>query len=161
MLQLFLLSCCIFGVLELHRRFRLYCGLEKIHRIIDGLICGLGFAFHVQTALELLCLMRTCKSRDLLNESHTLAFGDELGCLHRIHDHLQLGKFQRSAANEVLVLSALVADDIKAAVLEIHEIRGNRLSIGVDTTALQVSEDVCDDCRMFFVRVIPQIFQYV
>ena len=141
-LQLFLLFCRIFGVLKFHSRFRLYRGLEQIHRIVDGFICGLGFAFHIETALELLSLMRTCQGRYLFNESHTLALRDKLCRLDRIYDHLQLGKLQRTAAYKVLVLSAFIADDVKAAVLEICEIRGNRLSVGMDSAFFEMCKNI-------------------
>jgi len=106
-LQLFLLSCRVLGVLELHGSFRSYCGLEQIH------------------------------------------------------DHLQLRKLQCSATDEVLVLSALIADDIKATVLEIRKIRGNRITVGVDSAFFKMCENIRYACRMILVGVIPQVFQYM
>ena len=53
------------------------------------------------------------------------------------------------------------ADNVKAAVLEIRKIRGNRFSVGVDTASFQVCENIRYDCGMFLIGVIPQIFQYV
>jgi hypothetical protein len=65
------------------------------------------------------------------------------------------------AADEVLVLSALVADNVESAILEIRKIRGNRLTVGVDTASFEMCKDIRYDCRMFLIGVIPQIFQYV
>ena len=83
------------------------------------------------------------------------------GELDRIHNHFQFGKFEQSAADEVLVLSALIADNVKSAILEIRKIRGNRFSVGMNAASFEMRKDIRYNCRMFLIGVIPQIFQYV
>ena len=48
-----------------------------------------------------------------------------------------------------------------ADILEIRKIRGNRFSVGADTATFEMCKDVCYDCGMFLIGVIPQVFQYV
>ena len=88
--------------------------VDLVHVIVDGLVHGLDAVGHKDLAAELPGLIDAGEALDLFDEGDRLFVGDEFGCLHAVHQQLQLGQLKLPVADVIAAPPILFGlDDVQ------------------------------------------------